>query len=156
MVNALAAMLNTAIRDFGMDKSGMYNEVINYLTASRDSTDFLEFVPPIISKSRSQLINPLTLEVMYDPYKPREAQYEINHATYLIKPKTKAEVLEVLLIDIVHLTNGLIYILNKIIGDFYQNRGDLYNSVAHQLVMIRSYGLDLSKENPTFGKVKKG
>ena len=155
IVNSLAAMLNTAIRDFKMDKSGVYNEAVNYVTRMRDASDFIEFTPPMLNRASAQLIKPLELQILYDPFKPREAQYEINHETMLAKPNTSSEVLEILLTDIVHVTNGLIYMINKVERDFMQNRFDLYNSVIHQLILIRGFGLDLSKENPTFAEKRK-
>ena len=150
MVNGLGAMLNTAIRDFNMEKSGVYNEVVNYITKMRDSLDYVEFTPPMLNRASARIIKPLELQIKYNPFKEREEQYEINHETLIDKPSTRAEVLEILLTDIVHVTNGLIFLLNKVEQDFMQNRITMYNQAAHQLVLIRGFGLDISKENPTF------
>lgn len=152
VVNALAAMLNTSIRDFGIDKRKIYNELIGYLTRMRDSSDFIEFEPPSVNNQRRAEHSPVEIQILYNPSKPREEQYEMVHETYLKKPETKGEVLQVLVADIAHITNGLIYMLNKIVTDFSQDKKNVYNQVTHQLLLIRGFGLELAKEIPTFGE----
>ncbi len=154
-VNALAAMLNTAVRDFGVDKTSLYNELINYLTAVRNSNMFIEFEPPSINARKLIIAEPVELQILYDPTEPREKQYSMVHETYLEKPKTKEEVLRILLTDICHLTNGLVYLLNKVIRDCSQSRSDVYNQTIHQLLLIRGFGLELTKEMPIFDATKK-
>ena len=148
-------MMNTAIRDFGIDKGRLYNELINYLTKMRDTNSFIEFEPPVINNKKRMTVDPVELQILYDPYKPREAQYEMIHETYLEKPKTKADVLQVLVTDICHLTNGLVYLLNMVEKDYSQNRKEVYNQTTHQLLLIRGFGLELTKEIPTFADTAK-
>ena len=155
VVNGLAAMMNTAIRDFGVDKAKLYNEMINYLTKMRDSNGFIEFEPPVINNKKRMTVDQVELQILYDPYKPLHLQYEMNHETYLEKPKTKSEVLQILVTDICHLTNGLVYLLNMVVKDYSQSRKDVYNQTTHQLLLIRGFGLEFAKEIPTFADTAK-
>jgi hypothetical protein len=154
VVNALTAMMNTAIRDFGIDKRGLYNELVNYLTNVRDSGEFIEFHPPIVNNERRRSYSPVEIQILFNPYKPLHEQYEMVHETYLEKPKTKNDVLIVLASDICHIANGLVFLLNKIISDHNQNRVDIYNQVVHQVLLIRGFGIELTKEMPNFEKNK--
>lgn len=153
MVNAMAAMMGTAIRDFGVEKSMLFNEAIQHLTKMRDDPfAIIEFIPPNVQGKQNVIAEYADLTITYDPTKPIDAQYEMCHETYLKKPETKDEVLEVLLTDVVHITNGVVCFANRIIKDFGQNRFELYNQMMHQLVLIRGFGLDLTKELPIFAR----
>lgn len=149
VVNALAAMLNTAIRDYSLVKSTVFNDTIHYVTRMRDDIfGIIEFEPPIVNGRKARAPETTEIRILFDPYKPRESQYEMIHETYLEKPRTKDEVLEVLLSDTAHLTNGLVYMLNMVCLDFAQNRADVYNQALHQLLLIKGFGLELTKEMP--------
>ena len=138
--------MNTAVRDFSLDKGTVYNQSIHYLSTYRDNPhEIMEFVQPKVNNKNRQVWGDTELQVFYDPYQPRENQYLINHETFLMKPETKSDVLEVLLSDIAHTTNGLVFLLNKVVTDFNQDRRMVFNDVIQHLVMIRAHGLEIAK-----------